>query len=151
MTPSEAMMDTKTLKALLDKATSGEWGVENTGNSSWIGPMRTDGKVAKIVVKVDTDQSYRVDILPEKSANAAAIVAAVNWCRTTGIAAADERDALRAALFSAIALIGQHVPMDKVALVAGKTLVARDVWKKGKELLFPNARAALSVAEGKEG
>ena len=49
-----------------------------------------------------------------------------------------EVERLRKALFNATALIGHRMPMDATALVAGETLVAREVWQQGKDALAAN-------------
>jgi hypothetical protein len=57
--------------------TPGPWGIEVTSDGSWIGPMRAAGdKVANIVVRVDTDREYKMEVLAEKKANARLIAAA---------------------------------------------------------------------------
>lgn len=54
-----------------------------------------------------------------------------------------DRDALWKALHDATSLIGHAVPMDTVVL-AGRKLVAREVWQAAHDLLYPkSARAAL--------
>lgn len=44
---------------------------------------------------------------------------------------------LREALFNSVALIGYCMRMDETALVAGETLVAREVWQQGCAALKP--------------
>jgi hypothetical protein len=80
------MTDSKSLdelEALLAKATAGEWEREKGYPNSRV------HIVAGHIFVADTGMS---------NDNTAAIVAAVNWCRTEGIAAARERDRLRGAL-----------------------------------------------------
>lgn len=54
-----------------------------------------------------------------------------------------DRDATLDALFDAIALIGHAMPMETTALIGGERMVAKNVWQKGHDIMFPRARAAL--------
>lgn len=56
----------------------------------------------------------------------------------------DENARLRELLSDATALIGHRIPMDSQALVAGKTLMAREVWEAGRYALFPALSAQPS-------
>lgn len=49
-----------------------------------------------------------------------------------------DRDALWKALHDATSIIGHAVPMDTVVL-AGRKLVAREVWQAAHDLLYPKA------------
>lgn len=53
----------------------------------------------------------------------------------------EDRDTALDALFDAIALIGHSMPMHTEALIGGERMVARDIWQKGHDIMFP--RAAL--------
>lgn len=43
------------------------------------------------------------------------------------------------ALFDAVALIGRAMPMHTEALIGGERMIARDVWQKGHDIMFPSA------------
>ncbi len=55
----------------------------------------------------------------------------------------EDRDAALDALFDAIALIGHAMPMETTALIGGERMIAKNVWQKGHDIMFPRARAAL--------
>ena len=68
--------------ALSQMATGGEWGIERTHTKAWVGPMRPDGqKVADIVTVFDVGLAYSDYFRDKSNANAAFIVALVNWVR----------------------------------------------------------------------
>jgi hypothetical protein len=101
------MTDSKSLdelEALLAKATAGEWLVANHTIRDDI-LIRSDGKVRIALMDCITGD----DPWGQDKANAAAIVAAVNWFRTEGIAAARERDRLREAATALIKRLDEDV------------------------------------------
>lgn len=61
------------------KHTELPWGIEETPDTLWIGPMREGGsKVSEIVFDIDFDHEYRSESLEERKANAEFIVHACN-------------------------------------------------------------------------
>ena len=60
----------------MGKWTPGKWGVEQTPERNWIGPMRSDGrKINEIVCSTDRE-GLREDAVAENDANARLIAAA---------------------------------------------------------------------------
>lgn len=89
------------------------------------------------------------DALSDALATAEADIAAL---REENVDLRADRDALWKALHDATSIIGHAVPMDTVVL-AGRKLVAREVWQAAHDLLYPkaakrcdSARAALTGA-----
>lgn len=64
-----------------DKHTPGPWGVEQTGDTNWIGPLRGNGKVAEIVCSTDREGLKR-SALERNDANAHLIAAAPDMLDT---------------------------------------------------------------------
>lgn len=59
------------LLAIAEKRTPGKWGIEQTKNNNWIGPMRKngDGKISIIVCETDRD-GLRAECIKENDADA---------------------------------------------------------------------------------
>lgn len=95
-------VDVQELRRLVAAGTPGPWGVEQTEDANWVGPMRAcgDGKVERIVVHTDRG-GLRPDVLARNDANAAAVAALVN----AAPAILDEIEAARQAQ-TALALAG---------------------------------------------
>jgi hypothetical protein len=67
----------RTNLALAEKRTPGKWGVERTGKTNWIGPLRRneDGKINIIVAHTDRDPELRVPARNQNDADADFIAA----------------------------------------------------------------------------
>lgn len=53
----------------MNKHTPGPWGIEQTDDTNWIGPLRVDGKINEIVASTDR-KGLRDDIRSVNDANA---------------------------------------------------------------------------------
>jgi hypothetical protein len=60
-------------------STHASWGVERTETDNWIGPLRMDGKVARVVCHIDRE-NLRRPILARNDAEADLIAAAPALC-----------------------------------------------------------------------
>jgi hypothetical protein len=57
------------------KFTPGPWGIEQTNDTNWIGPLRADGKVAFVVADTDRE-GLKPEALERNDANAHLLAAA---------------------------------------------------------------------------
>lgn len=110
----------------ISKRTQGPWGIEQSTNTLWIGPMRADGKkVADVVVAVDYDQTYTEESLTIRRANAALIAAAPSLA-----------EALREAINTLVALRqraeerGDPLPVWDIHAISDATGIATEALKK---------------------
>lgn len=62
-------------KANEQQHTPGPWGIEQTANTNWIGPLRPDGKVHAIVSSTETGRNLSISARHRNDANANLIAA----------------------------------------------------------------------------